>query len=757
MRVVVNAAADSVQKIPQTPVFKALVHAEIVSPHQVIVFDEYRERHLLEGSSYSLLAPYLSQGEFSTDQIIAFLEGKISESEIYYALLCLQEKGFIAERSKKLSQAIQVLCNLLNVSMSDAEKRLNGCSISIKTFGNICIKPLQTALESLSLQVVEKGDFSIFVIDNYRKQELREAYLQSKTPCLLIRPTGSEIWIGPLLVPGKTACLDCLVEVLTRNSIEERFVELKTNMQAPITIRTSIIPTSLALAYNHAANEVFKWILQGTNLAVEGKIISCGFLDPSMTSHHVVKRPQCPHCGILFSQTPQPLVLKSQKKQFSEAGGNRIKPPEETYQTYEHLISPITGIVESLRLRTGPFGFPTCVARHNFGDLPLNTPWPLRSLRTSSTGVGKIEAQGKTSCLCEAIERFSGVFQGNESRKKNRYDQIKEDAIHPHSLLLFSENQYKTRQSLNKPTFSSHFIPLPFDDHREIEWTSVWSLTEKRFKQIPSGICYFAYPFPSPEEIFFIGDGNGCAAGNTKEEAILQGFFELVERDSISLWWNSRLQCPEVDLSSFQDPYIDQLISFYASLNRKLWVIDITMNLNIPTFVALSSIIGDAQEKITLGFGSHFDPKISLLRALTEMNQFCLLFEPHVISNLKSPKGVAVKNWIETVTLLNNPYLSPNPYLKIKRYQDYTRFDTTDIKEDILICQKIVEEKGLEMLVLEQTRPEIGLPVVKVFVPGLRHYWNRYAPGRLYDVPLELGLVKHKLKEEELNPLVMFP
>jgi ribosomal protein S12 methylthiotransferase accessory factor len=212
-----------------------------------------------------------------------------------------------------------------------------------------------------------------------------------------------------------------------------------------------------------------------------------------------------------------------------------------------------------------------------------------------------------------------------------------------------------------------------------------------------------------------------------------------------------------VDLSSFQEPYIDQLITFYASLNRKLWVIDITMNLNIPTFVAFSSIIGGAQEKITLGFGAHFDPKITLLRALTEMNQFCLLFDPHVIANPKSPKGVSVKNWVETVTLHNNPYLRPNAELKAKRYQDYVRFDTSDIKEDILICQKIVEEKGLEMLVLEQTRPEIGLPVVKVFVPGLRHYWNRYAPGRLYDVPLELGLVKKKLKEEELNPLVMFP
>ena len=51
----------------------------------------------------------------------------------------------------------------------------------------------------------------------------------------------------------------------------------------------------------------------------------------------------------------------------------------------------------------------------------------------------------------------------------------------------------------------------------------------------------------------------------------------------------------------------------------------------------------------------------------------------------------------------------------------------------------------MEMLVLDQTREEIGLPVVKVIVPGLRHFWARFAPGRLYDVPARLGWVPRRL------------
>ena len=70
--------------------------------------------------------------------------------------------------------------------------------------------------------------------------------------------------------------------------------------------------------------------------------------------------------------------------------------------------------------------------------------------------------------------------------------------------------------------------------------------------------------------------------------------------------------------------------------------------------------------------------------------------------------------------------------------------------------QRLVEERGLELLVLDQTRPDIGLPVVKVIVPGLRHFWARFAPGRLYDVPVQLGWRTSPISEADLNPIPLF-
>ena len=60
------------------------------------------------------------------------------------------------------------------------------------------------------------------------------------------------------------------------------------------------------------------------------------------------------------------------------------------------------------------------------------------------------------------------------------------------------------------------------------------------------------------------------------------------------------------------------------------------------------------------------------------------------------------------------------------------------------------------MLVLDQTRPDIGLKVVKVVVPGLRHFWRRLGPGRLYDIPVHMGWLETPLNEEMLNPISLW-
>ena len=107
-------------------------------------------------------------------------------------------------------------------------------------------------------------------------------------------------------------------------------------------------------------------------------------------------------------------------------------------------------------------------------------------------------------------------------------------------------------------------------------------------------------------------------------------------------------------------------------------------------------------------------------------------------------------------TVANQPYLIPDPAERPRVPGDYNYAPCQDLSEDVAAIQHKLESLSLEVLVLDQTRPDIGLPVVKVIVPGLRHFWARLGPGRLYDVPVRIGRQAKPTPYEELNPIPMF-
>ncbi len=120
-----------------------------------------------------------------------------------------------------------------------------------------------------------------------------------------------------------------------------------------------------------------------------------------------------------------------------------------------------------------------------------------------------------------------------------------------------------------------------------------------------------------------IADSNGCAAGNTLEEAILRGFYELVERDAFAIWWRNQLRVATVDFQSFDHEFLAAAPGYCARYDRGVWVLDVTSDPGIPMFVALSRRTGADSEDIIDGAGAHADPRLAAQRATCELNQ-CL-------------------------------------------------------------------------------------------------------------------------------------
>jgi ribosomal protein S12 methylthiotransferase accessory factor len=226
-----------------------------------------------------------------------------------------------------------------------------------------------------------------------------------------------------------------------------------------------------------------------------------------------------------------------------------------------------------------------------------------------------------------------------------------------------------------------------------------------------------------------------------------------VERDAVALWWYNMLRRPGVDLHAFNEPYLAIIEDHYArTYRRKVWALDLTSDLGIPVFVALSA---DADNRrIMFGFGCHLDGRIALQRSFAEMNQMVVSFNS--MASDGDSQEADLDAWLRDVTTENQAYLTPDADRPRKRLADYPVQHSGDFLSDIEHCRALVEAQGMEMLVLDQTRVDVGLPVVKVVVPGLRHFWARYAPGRLYDVPVRMGLLPRPLREEDLNPIPIF-
>src|SRR5437870_12845519 len=155
----------------------------------------------------------------------------------------------------------------------------------------------------------------------------------------------------------------------------------------------------------------------------------------------------------------------------------------------------------------------------------------------------------------------------------------------------------------------------------------------------------------------------------------------------------------------------------------------------------------DSQENIEFGSGAHFDARIALLRALTELNQF--------LSIGLMGGGSGEKSSLDGTTplrLRDHPFLTPNDQPAVQPGFG-SKFGSLDAREQVTACVNLAKQAGLDFLVLDQTRPDIEVPVVRVIVPGLRHFYRRFAAGRLYDVPVKLGWRDRPLSEDELNPL----
>ena len=749
-----------------TPADRGLVRLPALAPH--LEFHDIGKRRtllvsesfntLLHGELNCALLPLLD-GRRSQDEIVAALEGVHAATDVRAAIASLSARGYVVSAEHGMDRSRAAYWSSLGASPRWVEERLAESRIAVEGDEGRLVRRLEASGGRVGAR--DPG-LAVIVCDDYleaRHAEVNRRRLETGAPWTLVRPRGVEALFGPVFRADVSGpCWECLACRMRGHREVHGFLRNVAGEEAAFK-PFAAEPTVLDALYGLVAAEIVKWLVLDEAAPIHEHAIAMNVGTFESSHHPVTRRPQCLACGDEAlhrpDRAPVPLHLKASPNAHRNSGGARTVAPEVTLAKYGHLVSPVSGVVTWLRRTSDEADSWLHVhwAGSNPGLRSRSLSSLRRSLRSKSAGKGSTREQSRVSALCEAVERHSGAFSGDEIRIRKRFVELAqgEEAIHPNDAQLFSDHQLDNATTINAKGHPYNIVPPRLDPDAEIDWTPVWSLTQRRHRYLPTSMLY-SMPAEERGPSDLVADSNGCAAGNTLEEAILQGFYELAERDAFAIWWYNRLRVPAVDLSSFDDGYLASAAAHYARYERELWMLDVTSDIGIPVFVALSRRPDAESEDIIYGAGAHADPRIAALRAICELNQ-CLTWLPDPAKGAGRPTidDPLALWWWKTARLADCSWLAPVAGEPLREASRYPVIESTDTRKDVESCRALVEARGMEFLVLDQTRPDVGMPVARVIVPGMRHFWARFAPGRLYDVPVGMGRREHPLAEADLN------
>ncbi|WP_133648212.1 TOMM precursor leader peptide-binding protein [Paraburkholderia flava] len=715
-------------------------------PDTLFIVDEFA-RTMLSGAVYVQVAACVRE-RMTIAQIFAALAPVFSEWQVLGALDRFVQKGCVRVDEPDERDLSRGFFERTGVDGDDAIARVGQLRVSVVAFGTPA-EPLMHALSDSGIVVDDNAPFTIAVSDSYDRPELIEAVARIAArgdTVLTVVQEGVQPTIGPLFAaPAEDApCIECVRYWTTRNRPVEALLGRHHSADA-----TRLPPAHSRAGLGAVAALVAAFVERlavsdDRLLQARSHLIALRLDTLATTSHRVVRRPQCPRCGNPHWMREQaerrPVLLPAQSTAHAD-GGYRSADPQQTFQRYQHLISPVSGAIAYLHPMPGRHAGLRKVYVAGYLTCPGAVPRTNRFDRICS-GKGRTDEQARVSALCETLERFSGEYQGDEAVTRASFIELADDgAIHVNALQQFSDAQFEQRDTINARTDDVRKqVPPRFALDRSIDWTPAWSLASGRRHWVPLDYCYADVPERGDPQ-YCIHNPNGSAAGSRIEEAILQGLLELVERDAAAIWWYNQIERPGVDLASFADPYFDALQAEYRSMGWRLWALDITHDLNIPTIVALAE--QPDTQRFSIGFGCHPDYRIAVQRALTEVNQLL-----DVSANGPPP-------W-DHARLSSTRFLYPAEGVGETSAPAWPRAGEGSLDDAIAYTNGQIASAGLDVLVVDKTRPDIGLPVVQVIVPGLCHFWPRFGAPRLYAVPVAQRWFARARDEAELNGVLLF-
>ena len=317
-------------------------------------------------------------------------------------------------------------------------------------------------------------------------------------------------------------------------------------------------------------------------------------------------------------------------------------------------------------------------------------------------GKGTTAEEAKVSAMMEAIERYSAEV-GEKELLVDRYSGLSktENVLNPRELIL--------------PDYVRDV-----EDAR-ISWVEGYDLMQEEKIYVPANAAFHPLPAHYDRSRVFRTNTNGLAGGNELEEAIFHGLAEVIERDAWSLVEITRKPGPTVKIDG-GDGEIRNLVDKFLNAEVSVLIRDITSDIGVPTFAAVSDdIMLKDPTLLTIGMGTHTNASVAIQRAVTEVAQ-SRLTQIHGAREDTTTADVRRMMGYEWMRKQNEHWFAISEYEDLESAESLS-VDNEDFRDDIKHVLTRLTAAGLErVIVVDLTRAEIGVPVVRVIVPGLEMY-----------------------------------
>lgn len=259
-----------------------------------------------------------------------------------------------------------------------------------------------------------------------------------------------------------------------------------------------------------------------------------------------------------------------------------------------------------------------------------------------------------------------------------------------------------------------------YDDDQTLLWIEGQDLFNGSPIWLPYEVVHTNYTLPrGPASGWFPANTNGLASGNHVLEAVSHGLCEAVERDAVTLWKHGserRKRERLLDLDTIDDDVCRAVLDKFERADVAVRVWDTTSDVGIASFYCLVMGRGDDAADPEFGGGCHPAREVALLRALTEAAQARTTyiagsrddFRPEDYSpTLRARRSRACRALMD----------APAP---VRAFHDVPTREADRLRDDVMWTLQRLEAVGIRQVVaVDLTKPELGLPVVRVVVPGL--------------------------------------